>query len=214
MQLSRVGVLSLLLGLAACTRANPDYVPPSGDGDADADADVDADADADTDADADADTDADADADADGDVEGDADGDCAGDERGCSGDGGSTMRCEGGHLVVDRACPEPSACVDGVCDASDLDPCWSEDACRGGQVCAPMVNDDDPDDLRRYCVDSVGSTDGGDDCAVGSECRSGVCANGECFRACFQDDDCPGPSDCGLVDVTVDGVSDTVSGCD
>jgi hypothetical protein len=205
-------VALLLGGLAACTAQNPDYIRPGSDL-------------------------AGRDLAVAGDLRGadlatggrdQAMGGCTLGQRRCAGT--AVEVCMGGAFVLERRCPEESACRDGVCDApprkggtTQGQDCMSESQCYvSAQTfdysCAPFVAEGGKK-VELVCAHLVGQGGSGNACAAGAECRSGICLldRKTCFRACWGDPDCPFRNNiktvCREVTFLVDGVAGKARSC-
>lgn len=148
----------------------------------------------------------------------------------------ASASCVSGQYTLDRKCPTGSKCVIGYCGAPpqvpgsvvglpcDAAPGPQENQCivntaGGDQLsCEPFV-DPQSKSIRWACARPIGAGLPGAPCTAGSDCRSGFCGdNGTCFRACQIDTDCPlEPTgkrlSCHTVKITVEGVPVSQGSC-
>jgi|SRR5579871_1474064 len=204
------------LGLVGCTAANPDYVPPGGDGGLGGNHDaamkqVDLKQPP---------------------VEPDLKPppECQPGDRSCLGGSAVSESCINGVYQPDRVCPISSDCMDGYCQVpgdngtTQGDQCDSESQCAASQQtfdysCQPFVTDPQNGTVEFHCAHLFGMGGSGAPCMSGMDCRSGYCIAGRntCFRACNGDQDCPFRNGqrtvCRTVTITVEGVDVMATSC-
>jgi hypothetical protein len=140
---------------------------------------------------------------------------CTPGERTCS--GANLMVCVATpepHLELERLCPAPARCQEGVCVPAG-DTC--EDFCDVPLICTvfavPGVGQ-----LDTYCAEATGTKPGGVPCANSDDCQSGLCVSGGkvpvCFRGCSKNHECGfGGLRCLDLKLTVNGVSGAIAAC-
>jgi len=132
--------------------------------------------------------------------------------------------CTDGTYAVDRYCPLTSACSEGYCQAppnatpcSTIDGTATETLCAtsmgmgtGNVSCQPFVGNGM---VVWDCAPAIGSGGAGKSCNSGYDCRSGICADHACFRACASSTECPQGTQCQDLSFDVEGVTVDTTGC-
>ncbi len=141
---------------------------------------------------------------------------CSLGERRCNPDNGLPEVCQSLTAWTTLSeCWPGSGCGEGVClPDAPVERCDSVAACAtAGDVCTVLVDPDTPTQLGTFCLEPPIATGrpGGQACSTSGDCQSGWCFRRVCYEACEDASHCTNVlHECALLDITVDGVHDSV----
>ena len=141
---------------------------------------------------------------------------CSVGNRQCDVTGEITQICKADSSWSDeRECWAETGCTDGLClpDNAALTCVQWADCQTAGTVCTVTVDPAASQQLGTFCLPAPvsGGSAGGQACSHHDQCASGWCFRQVCFEACSEAGQCTNTQhECDTLDVTVDGVRDSV----
>jgi hypothetical protein len=135
-------------------------------------------------------------------------------------DGNFVSQCGSGNIVHERPCPNASFCFNGECVVSPFQRSCAGNECQGTDLCTAFVTHPlFTTMVELHCATPDAAAGTGVtmmQCISGTECRSGICADGGfCFTPCQAGDECDRSTnaECRSIPLHVDGVIAALKGC-
>jgi len=136
---------------------------------------------------------------------------CLGAQDGWACQAGVAVVCAEAGASQERKCPQ-GLCSDGHCQlpATNLRTCTSSADCYPW-VCTLLLDGGYP---KRYCAAGVGGSSSPTPCNSGFDCATGLCTQqGLCYHACNDSHQCPSSYSCSSASVMVEGIKVSANSC-